>query len=227
MSSGLASHTWRRCLRFSVRGLMLLTLVIGAGMGWVVRGARIQREAVAAIERERGDVIYKGEHIAQGCYNGRDCGRVSHEIPEGVAWAPPWLVDLIGIDYFHHVATVYLADVPNGAKLESAGRFSLLEELTLIDAVVDDDDLANLTGLTKLSSLVLDRTTITDAGLVHLSGLANLSKVKLRGTRITDAGLMHLKRLKKLSYLDLHSTEVTDAGVEQLKQALPSLKVAR
>jgi hypothetical protein len=38
-------------LRFSVRGLIVFVLVIGAGMGWLVRSARIQCEAVAAIEQ--------------------------------------------------------------------------------------------------------------------------------------------------------------------------------
>ena len=44
---------WRRSLRFSVRGLIVLVLVIGAGLGSLVRSARIQREAVAAIKNSR------------------------------------------------------------------------------------------------------------------------------------------------------------------------------
>ena len=32
-------RSWRRYLRFSVRGLIVLVLVVGAGMGWLVRGA--------------------------------------------------------------------------------------------------------------------------------------------------------------------------------------------
>ena len=43
------SHPWRRFLRFSVRGLIVVVLVIGAGLGWIVRQAHIQRDAVAAI----------------------------------------------------------------------------------------------------------------------------------------------------------------------------------
>jgi hypothetical protein len=36
------SRPWRRYLRFSVRGLIVLVLLIGAGLGWTVRSARIQ-----------------------------------------------------------------------------------------------------------------------------------------------------------------------------------------
>jgi Leucine-rich repeat (LRR) protein len=211
MSSGLASRTWRRCLRISVRGLIVLVLVIGAGLGWVVRGARIQREAVAALERGRGTVKYNGEHIFW------DSGAGWHDIRPEETWAPLWLVNSLGVDYFYHVTTVFLSQLPGGTEMVSVGRLSSLEKLDLGDGVIEDDDLTNVTGLTELSSLVLSRARITDAGLVHLSGLANLSKLNLRGTRITDAGLEQLKGLKKLSYLDLRFTRVTDEGLKHLK----------
>jgi hypothetical protein len=52
-------HTaWRRYLRFSVRGLILLVLVVGAGLGWIVSEARIQREVVSEIVKAGGNVTY-------------------------------------------------------------------------------------------------------------------------------------------------------------------------
>ncbi len=47
------ARPWRRFVRLSVRGLIVLVLVIGAGLGWMVRQAHIQREAVAAIRKRR------------------------------------------------------------------------------------------------------------------------------------------------------------------------------
>jgi hypothetical protein len=44
-----ASRPSRRYLSFSLRGLIVLVLAAGAGMGWFVRQARLQREAVAAM----------------------------------------------------------------------------------------------------------------------------------------------------------------------------------
>jgi hypothetical protein len=41
---------WRHWLRFRVRGLLVLLLVIGGGLGWIVHQAHVQRDAVAAIE---------------------------------------------------------------------------------------------------------------------------------------------------------------------------------
>jgi hypothetical protein len=53
-----ASRPWRRFLRFSVRGLIVLVMVIGCWLGWIVQGAHVQRDAVAAIRRAGGEVEY-------------------------------------------------------------------------------------------------------------------------------------------------------------------------
>ena len=56
MSADPVSRPWRRFLRFSVRGLIVLVLVVGAWGGWIVRGARVEREAVTVIEKAGGKV---------------------------------------------------------------------------------------------------------------------------------------------------------------------------
>ena len=61
MPAESVSRSWRRFLRFSMRGLIVLVLVIGLGLGWMVRTirrARIQPEAVAAIRKARGNVLF-------------------------------------------------------------------------------------------------------------------------------------------------------------------------
>jgi hypothetical protein len=81
MAPGPTSRTWRRYLRLSVRGQIVLVLVVGAGLGWVVRSARTQRRAVAAITSASGIVVYDWEWS-----DGRS-------IPRGKPWAPKDLVD--------------------------------------------------------------------------------------------------------------------------------------
>ena len=51
--------SWRHLLRLSVRALMVLVLITGGGLGWVIHRARVQREAVAAILRAGGSVMYE------------------------------------------------------------------------------------------------------------------------------------------------------------------------
>ena len=55
-----------RRLRFSVRSLMVTVLLLGGSAGWVVHRARVQREAVNAIERAGGKVEYDEVFTSEG-----------------------------------------------------------------------------------------------------------------------------------------------------------------
>ena len=236
-----ASRPRRRFLRFSVRGLIVLVLLVGVWLGWIVRIARIQREAVAAIMGAGGGVKYDWERE-------RRRGKV---IPGGRPRAPKWLADLVGVDYFGHVNRVGLGRSLSDTVMREVGRLTQLEHLSLYDSSPTDTGLVHLKGLTKLrelnfvftnisdaglahlstltdlSKLTIVSTSVTDAGLVHLKGLNKLSELDLRFTQVTDAGLAHLKGLTNLKVFNLSGTQVTDAGVEKLQRALPNLKIYR
>jgi hypothetical protein len=64
-------HPWRRFLRFSVRGLIVIVIVVGVALGWIVREAHIQRDAVAAIEKAGGSVRYDWESWVPKWLSGR------------------------------------------------------------------------------------------------------------------------------------------------------------
>lgn len=153
-------------MRFTVRALVVAVLFIGAGLGWMVREARVQRDAVAAIKEAGSIVVYDCEWS-----DGKS-------IPGGKPWAPSWLVELIGVDYFGHVTYVALFDAPD-ATLAHVGR------------------------LTPLQFFFSAAPAVTDAGLAHLRGLTKLSDLRFNGTRVTDAGLVHLKGPTKLSFLSI------------------------
>jgi Leucine Rich Repeat (LRR) protein len=177
------SRPWRKYLRFSVRGLIVLVLVIGVGLGWIVRSARIQRDAVAAIEDVEGSVTYDWQW------------RNGNYIRAGTPWAPRWLVDLIGVDYFGHVTgvVIFSSSPETDAAIAQAGHLSQLEHLSLFQSSVSDEGLSQLKGLTKLVYLDLVGTQVTDGGLVHLRGMTNLSSLQLARTHVTDAGRKELK----------------------------------
>jgi hypothetical protein len=236
------SRPWWSYVRFSVRGLIVLVLLIGAGVGWIVRSARIQRDAVAAIQKAGGYVGYGW------------AGSNRDEFAEK-ALAPKWLVHLIGVDYFGHVTDVSLVFVatpaPGDAESVHLEGLAELAHLNLAVTRVTDAGLVHLNGLTKLAWLDLGGTRITDAGLVHLKGLTKLGSLSLPNTRVSDAGLVHLKGLTKLDWLDLcgtritdaalahlkgltglselrlYSTKVTDAGIQELQKALPKVVISR
>jgi hypothetical protein len=50
---------WRRYARFSERGLILAILATAVVLGWIVHGATVQRNAVAAIKKAGGLVRYE------------------------------------------------------------------------------------------------------------------------------------------------------------------------
>ena len=82
-------------------------LVIGAWLGWIVRGARIQREAVAArIASRVGGTVYYDWQWKNGTYRST-----------GQPWAPRWLVDFIGVDYLGHVTYVLVTLPPEEVDL--------------------------------------------------------------------------------------------------------------
>jgi hypothetical protein len=209
-----APHPWRRYLRFSVRGLIVVVLVIGGGLGWVIREAHIQRDAVAAIEKAGGWVRYDWEW------------RNGNSIPGGQPWAPGRLVDLIGVDYFGHVVAVWFwPSLGTDGTLVHVGRLTRLQMLFVSSPSVRGVGLAHLKGLANLSGLDLSGSEVSDVGLAHLKGLTSLSHLDLSETRVTDAGLTHLKGLTKLSYLGLRGTQVTRAGMNALERALPGLTI--
>jgi hypothetical protein len=137
------SRPRRRLLRISVRTLIVLVLMIGAGMAWIVRSAQIQSEAVAAIESTGGVVVYDCEF------------RKGSTIPGREPWAPQWLVNLIGISYFGHVTDVRLDEEPDVA-IAHAGRLSRLENLFASQTSVRDEGLIPLKALTHPRSPMPD-----------------------------------------------------------------------
>jgi Leucine-rich repeat (LRR) protein len=204
-----------------VRSLAIIIFVVGAGLGWIVRSARIQQDAVAAIRRHGGSVLYDGERGSWGVY-----------YLNGKLIVPKWLLQNFGVDYFDNVVWVQLGQGGSAADLRAVRRLGRITGLSLCGPFVTDAGLAELQGLTNLCYFDIGATDfprtaptkragaarITDAGLAYLNQLSLLSALNLSGTLITDAGLSHLKRLTKLDFICLNDTRITDAGLAQLKE---------
>lgn len=197
-------HRWRRWLQFSIRGLMVLVLVLGCGIACIQYRARLGREAIAAIIGSGGFVTYEDLSQPGALGNGANSSGQS------------WVRAVLGTKKTGDVVWVNLRETATDKSLEYVGRLSRITSLNVTASAVTDDGLRNLEGLTSLNELHVGGTRITDAGLAHLEGLTQLSTLDVAGTRITDVGLAHLKGLTQLESLDLHATEVTDAGLPYL-----------
>ena len=214
-----------RRFTLSLRALILLVLVLGAWLGWFVRNAHIQHDAVAAIHRAGGSVVYDIEW-RNGGPSPYDRPWTPMRLLDGKLWGTKWLIDHLGIDYFGSVVSVDLIpsrwnspDRADDSMLALVGQLGALDSLRLTGTAVTDAGLLHLKDMTGLRDLQLGQTRITDAGLAHLEGLIGLRSLLLFDTPITDAGVEHLKKLPQLVLLDVTGTKITDDGVIELEAA--------
>ena len=198
----------RRRFGLRLRGLMVVVLVIGLGLGWAKHKIRTQREAVEAVEREGGFITFD---YAVG-------DLTSTRQPPG----PEWLRKFIGDELFQEVAEVdfaWIAHVPerpvDEATLVRLESFPELRELH-VGRTVTGDVCRHIRGLTNLEILDLEGTPIYDQGLANLSGLTHLTRLNLGNTGITADGMRHIRGLTRLERLDLHSTAINDASLANL-----------
>jgi Leucine rich repeat len=139
------SRPWRRSLRFSVRGMIVVVLVIGVGLGWLVRSAHVQRGAVAAIRTPGGSVTLSLEDTK---------------------------ITDAGLTHLQTLKKLQILDV-SGTRVSDSGMSQLkglssLYSLSLGRTRISDAGLAHLKRLTKLSTLDLRGTPVTDAGVNEL-----------------------------------------------------------
>ena len=221
---------WHRFIpRMSVRTLMISVLVLGGGFGWVAHLARIQREAISAIRKAGGSIIYDWQYDGAELRVVKGTNISINEVP---GW-PRWLVDRLGVDWFGNVRLGRGGERPGQLAPEvihdalvHIGRLRRLRQLVLIMTPVDDDDMACLSGLSDLEGLMIrgrNRSEVTDRGVLHLKGLTGLKGLYLEDSQITDAGVACLEGLTRLESLNLARTRVGDPGLAHLKN-LPRLK---
>jgi hypothetical protein len=216
MSDRPERKPWWCRFRFRLRNLMIAIGIFCGILGWIINRARVQRDAVAAIELAGGKVMYDGEWTWKKYW----------PVPTGSTRWPHWLVERIGIDHLSNVTYVDLRSCGSDELLARVGQLRGLKYLTLAGSRVTDARLANLRGLTDLEWLSLDDTQISDDGLVYLTGLRQLQTLSLGLTRVSDAGLPHLKMLTRLKRLSLYLTEVSDDAGRDLQRALPGTRIS-
>ena len=159
MAKDAEARPWWRYLRISLRGLIVLVLVLGSALGLIVIPAKIQRDAVAAIERSGGSVKYEWEW------------KDGQPNPSGKPRWPRWLVDYIGPNYLAHIAAVDLAQGGSDEQVLPVGRLKSLETLVLRKSSISAAGLAPLTGLDDLRSLCIFNSQVSDNGMEPLRRL--------------------------------------------------------
>ena len=232
----------RPWLSFSLRGLLLLVLVLAVLCGWKMNQVNRQRRAIESI-RELGGAV----HFNTSPYF-KDLEKQNRFEP------PSWLRRLCGDDFFDYVVGVrlggkhvddisFIADLTmiqdlnlngtNVSELAPLEHLTNLRKLDLMNTAVHD--LSPIRNLSRLEVLSLEFAKVSD--LEPLTELTNLQALSAVGTPVSDLSpLSNMTRLKELKlfycpqvrnveplsgltalgYLDLSDTQVSD--VEPLSQ---------
>ena len=116
-----------------------------------------------------------------------------------------------------------LLNEPPSEWLTAVGRLSQLEHLRLRNWMVASEDLAPLTGLTKLKSLTLERLCVDPKSpewdlplLARLSPLVQLEVLDLKGSAVDDRDLQHIARQPRLKSLNLSGIYLTGRALADL-----------
>lgn len=202
---------WRR-FQFGLKRFIVFVLVVGGTIGWfahTVERKRRERAVVTLVQSAGGEVHYDWQLDPE-----------LHRPP-----GPGWLRNIVGDDYFAHVAHVDLRtkfdwdlslvmgpaiSMARQAAAEGSHRAAAKRR------VPADELLRFVATLETVEALQLGETQVTDSGAKHIAKLENLSHLFLASNPVTDAGLAEIGRLGRLEMLDLRETDVTDAGMTQL-----------
>ena len=217
--------------RFTLRiVLVLMTLLCILLAIWTHR-ARAQRQLVERI----GEVYY--DYQGRIHYDERD-DPSSPGLLERRSPVPQWLLDRLGVDFFHNVHVAWVQDqsvIPELYRLD-------LQELNIISDDVTDADIEHLTNLRNLDQITIfphgrysgrdpQLTPVTDRTLEIIGSLPRIEKVGLCGTGFTAEGLASLAKAKKLRMVYIASCDesVDAAAVAPFKMSgsVRDLKIVR
>jgi hypothetical protein len=222
----------RRWLTFSLRGLLLFTLLIACLLGWKLNKVHRQRAAVARIHELGGTVFFSQDASKPNAINKADSPNLLRRLLDNLFTDDVVAVRLSGkqVDNIS-----FLADLPavvdlsvSGTNVTDLSPISSLAGMKRLDLTACPvRNVAPIKNLTMLERLSLENTQISD--IRPLTNLTNLVSLALDGTQVSDlsplAGMSKLVELKlffcpnicdakplsgltKLGYLDLSDTAV-------------------
>jgi len=183
----------RRWKSISLRAFLLLVVLLAFALGWITNRARARRDAVTLVERLGGRVVYDYEWDV-----GSNILFPENAEPD----TPRWLIEALGIDFFHHVTWLRIEGEQFGD-----------EELKAIDP------------LDRIQTMGIVQTAITNEGVAHVSRRRNVRGLFLGGNHIDDAGIdrLRLEELPMLEVLEIRGTRVSPKKIAEIEARYPNL----
>ena len=216
---------WRRraSVRLSVRGLMALVVLVGAGLGWLVNRAAAHRRAVDVV-RKAAEASRPLGYVAFDDVMVRDGKTTPHRKPLTPAWwsparrAPVWLKRTLGDEFFHDVVGVRIdfarvkGQDPRDV-LAAALRFRGLQVIYFDNPPAG----VSVRGFPALTNLGLTYDAATGAAHPATFGdLPLLRSLVLKGDGVTDETLAGVSGSPNLDMVRIVSPNVTGKGLKHL-----------
>ena len=190
--------------RFTLRILLAVVTLLCIGLALWTQRAREQKRVADQIRLSGGRVVYDFEaentwtrlvstfpfqDLNDFHFNFGDDTVVDKE-----SSVPPWLLDLLGEDFFH---TVVRANVRDCDELKDIVSLWYLRELT-VGRGVNDKDIEHVSRLRHLKQLwVVSESRMTDLSLTSLAAMSSLEIVYIEG-EFTSKGLIALAQSPSL-----------------------------
>jgi len=175
----------RRLMRFSLKTLLAFMAIFSIWLGMHVRSARLQKEAVKAIQ----------EHDVRVAYD--------FQYDQTNSWVPSWLRQKLGDDFFHSVVDVSFWPRYQGKAVVDVSYWPRYPgkamEVRQTPAMPPLREL--LAGFPKIRCLRLWSTQVTDENIKVLANLDSLERVVVFDPEnISDKGDVYRKAINHLEW---------------------------
>jgi len=211
------SRPRRRWLSYSLRMLLLVVTLLAIVLGYWANSALEQRRALATIHGSypHNHTMYTYEWEEMRSRFGPGTSGVSTQPTEPHTWAPRWLREWLGKDFFFDTDSVCFGERLDGgpqptaeedrATWKALSGIASLRQLTSYIGPLDED-LGHIARLRRLKWIDLHTCSqLTDEGLRSLGRLPQLEHLTLSGGQYTPAGFKRLAGLRHLKDLGLVS----------------------
>ena len=188
----------RRWLRFTLRGLLVATLILCVCLAYIVNRARLYRNIIAELERCDANPIFAAEFNHEG--ERTELQDIELFLGETISL---WIAEHFGAEYIY--PTVVGAEFdkdhpPTVAAIQALAKTRGFRAISFSTANTSPNVLAEIKSHSDIDWLEI--TDASDDSLAHATGLPNLRTLQLDGS---FTSLLQLRQLKHLTILDISS----------------------
>jgi hypothetical protein len=165
---------------------------------------------VGLLARSQNTTFYYDHQIAYSAFY----------TPGHTSRLPRFLIEHVGIDFFQPVTMI---SVENRGLLAEISKLRGVENITVNDPLLSDEDLAPITRMRSLKEMLVNYpwhpgwpipdSSLGDETLRRIGQMPNLEEVRIGGRHFTRLGVEALARAKSLDYAHLWGC---DLAVESL-----------